>query len=306
MEAAPRHPILNYDFLSMREHVEDIIISNVLMGALLALGLWSHRRRQHDALKMVNKKQALSVVEWMLVATLSLSFFLNLFYKAGLGWVHLASMLFPCHVLSLSYVYILCSHNTKRATYIFNFIVFYTHNTALALLFPDMENVKFFLQREVFWIQHVTLLLAPYLLVWNKRFELYRGEKHGVDFLMKAIAVMFLFHINLHLVPGLFTGINLSYLLWPPNAATFWQGRLYKYKMAALLTFCACIAGYPALWAVQLARGFYDRLVGSESAKKKKNSGSSIKEKKAKKEQGTKASVGQQPKKTAAKATKKN
>jgi hypothetical protein len=45
------------------------------------------------------------------------------------GWVHLASMLFPCHVLSLSYVYILCSHNTKRATYIFNFIVFYTHNT---------------------------------------------------------------------------------------------------------------------------------------------------------------------------------
>jgi hypothetical protein len=43
------------------------------------------------------------------------------------------------------------------------------------------------------------------------------GEKHGVDFLMKAIAVMFLFHINLHLIPGLFTGINLSYLLWPPN-----------------------------------------------------------------------------------------
>lgn len=304
MEEAPRHPILNYGFLSMREHVEDVIISNVLMGALLALGLWSHRRRKHDPLKMVDKKQALSVVEWALVATLSLSFFLNLFYKAGLGWVHLASMLFPCHVLSLSYVYILCSHSTKRATYIFNFIVFYTHNTALALLFPDMENVKFFLQREVFWIQHVTLLLAPYLLVWSKRFELYRGEKHGVDFLMKAIAVMFLFHINLHLIPGLFTGINLSYLLWPPNAATFWQGRLYKYKMAALLTFCACIAGYPALWAVQFARGFYDRLVGSKSAKKK-NSGSSIKEKKAKKEQGTKAS-GQQPKKTAAKATKKN
>ncbi len=69
--------------------------------------------------------------------------------------------------------------------------------------------------------------------------------------------------------------------------------------MAALLTFCACIAGYPALWAVQLARGFYDRLVGSD----KKNSG--IKEKKAKKEQDTKAS-GQQPKKTAAKAMKKN
>ena len=72
--------------------------------------------------------------------------------------------------------------------------------------------------------------------------------------------------------------------------------------MAALLTFCACIAGYPALWAVQWARGFYDRLVGSKSADKK-NSG--IKEKKAKKEQDTKAS-GQQPKKTAAKAMKKN
>lgn len=87
-------------------------------------------------------------------------------------------------------------------------------------------------------------------------------------------------------------------------AATFWQGRLYKYKMAALLTFCACIAGYPALWAVQWARGFYDRLVGSKSAGKK-NSGGSIKEKKAKKEQDTKA-AGQQPKKTAAKTTKKN
>jgi hypothetical protein len=268
MEPKPRHPILNYDFLSLREHVEDVVISNVLMLALLAVGVWSHRRRKHDALKMVDKRAPLSLFEKVLVVTLGISFFLNLFYKAGLGWVHLASMLFPCHVLSLSYVYILCSQNTKRSTYIFNFIVFYTHNTALALLFPDMENVKFFLQREVFWIQHVTLLLTPYLLVWNRRFELYRGEKHGFDFFMKAIATMFLFHINFHLVPGIFTGINLSYLLWPPNAATIWQGRLYKYKMAALLTACACIAGYPALWGVQWARGLYDRSFGVSKSTK--------------------------------------
>ncbi len=32
---------------------------------------------------------------------------------------------------------------------------------ALALLFPDMENVKFFLQREVFWIQHVSKYSSP-------------------------------------------------------------------------------------------------------------------------------------------------
>jgi hypothetical protein len=271
MEPKPRHPILNYDFLSLREHVEDVVISNVLMLALLAVGVWSHRRRKHDELKMVDKRAPLSLFEKVLVVTLGVSFFLNLFYKAGLGWVHLASMLFPCHVLSLSYVYILCSQNTKRATYIFNFIVFYTHNTALALLFPDMENVKFFLQREVFWIQHVTLLLTPYLLVWNRRFELYRGEKHGFDFFMKAIAAMFLFHINFHLVPGIFTGINLSYLLWPPNAATIWQGRLYKYKMAALLTVCACLAGYPALWGVQWARGLYDRSFGVSKSTKTAN-----------------------------------
>ncbi len=55
------------------------------------------------------------------------------------------------------------------------------------------------------------------------------GEKHGVDFLMKAIAVMFLFHINLHLVPGLFTGINLSYLLWPPNGTLTPNARLARY-----------------------------------------------------------------------------
>jgi hypothetical protein len=100
MEEAPRAPpILNYGFLSMREHVEDIIISNVLMGALLALGLWSHRRRKHDPLKMVDKKQALSVVEWALVATLSLSFFLNLFYKAGLGAFFFFFFFFFCVVV---------------------------------------------------------------------------------------------------------------------------------------------------------------------------------------------------------------
>ena len=102
MEEAPRAPpILNYGFLSMQEHVEDIIISNVLMGALLALGLWSHRRRKHDPLKMVDKKQALSVVEWALVATLSLSFFLNLFYKAGLGAFFFSFLVDVCVLFAL-------------------------------------------------------------------------------------------------------------------------------------------------------------------------------------------------------------
>jgi hypothetical protein len=97
MEPKPRHPILNYDFLSLREHVEDVVISNVLMLALLAVGVWSHRRRKHDELKMVDKRAPLSLFEKVLVVTLGVSFFLNLFYKAGLGTL-------PSVVFSVSFV----------------------------------------------------------------------------------------------------------------------------------------------------------------------------------------------------------
>jgi len=252
----------SYSFLSLEEHIVDIFISNVLMGALLALGVWSHRRRNAEKLlEMKHKKAPLSLVERGIVVILSVSFFLNLFYKAGLGWIHLVQMLFPCHVLSLCYIYVLCTSNTRRATYMFNLIVFYTHNTFLALMFPDLENVKFLFQYQIFWLQHATLFLTPYVLVWNQRFELYRGQQHGIDFLMKALAVMFIFHINLHAIPGLLTGVNLSYLLWPPNSTSpILHGRYYKYKMAAILSALAWVVGYPALWTVQLARHCYDYL----------------------------------------------
>lgn len=164
---------LGHGFLSLREHLEDIVISNVLMGGLLALGLWSYRRRRQRreaargeaaedgaAFHMRHRHAPLTPLEKSIVALLALCVFLNLFYKAGLGekpvpaharhpgrptakrvvltrelvflspgWVNLALMLFPCHVLSLCFIYILCTSNTDRATYLFNFIVFYSHYT---------------------------------------------------------------------------------------------------------------------------------------------------------------------------------
>eukprot|EP00128_Syssomonas_multiformis_P006368 Colp12_sorted_trinity150504_noHs@31214 len=107
-------------------------------------------------------------------ATIALLFFelLQAFYKSLRGVKFLLNLLYPCHIVTnlLLYSLFMRHRNYKRACTIFNTLLFYSHFSGLALLFPDTSDVVWPFQEVAFWGHHIVLFVLPYILLVNERF----------------------------------------------------------------------------------------------------------------------------------------
>jgi len=83
-----------------------------------------------------------------------------------------------------------------------------------ALAVPDTKDCDFFLQKPVFWVQHLALFFAPMILLWNGRWPVL--ESDWVLFFASATCYAAIGHYNLQMISGILSGINVNYTITPP------------------------------------------------------------------------------------------
>jgi hypothetical protein len=186
-----------------------------------------------------------------------------------LGWRYLGYLLYPCHVLSLCYAYLIFGTNFKRTYQVWNVVVHLTYFTVLALVSPDTSDLFFFLQGVVFWTQHITLLITPLLILWMNRFpfvvrhssSLFDGTFLSTDsrlyWFILTLCIIALFCFDIQLPLSLLLNININYVYWPPPGHienSFLSGPFYHLKMALLLIALTWLFGFPLVWTIEWFR----------------------------------------------------
>eukprot|EP01089_Gocevia_fonbrunei_P020191 TRINITY_DN7449_c0_g1_i4.p1 TRINITY_DN7449_c0_g1~~TRINITY_DN7449_c0_g1_i4.p1 ORF type:complete len:285 (+),score=10.02 TRINITY_DN7449_c0_g1_i4:35-889(+) len=232
-----------YQYLPWEQHLIELFFVNLIGWGGVYFLIKKYPKRNLEPSKKFSTP--LSIIEKILLINLIISYLCNLYYKGSLGLHYLTNMTFPCHVLTLIYIILLSSKSFKITHFLWNTMVFLTHNTLLALSLPDTSDVRFPFQMEVFYLQHISLLFAPLLFLWNDRFKIDRTDTY---FFWMSIFTVTLFHYDVHLILGLIFKVNVNYLVWPPPNIGFFIGRFYRLKLMIALQFAMWVSGYVKVW----------------------------------------------------------
>lgn len=183
----------------------------------LAIAWWASNRQ-----KRVSKESA-AKPEWrasslsqmgLVVHTLILG--LQLGYKVASR--QLVYILSPCHAVTALQVYLLAAPPSP-----FNNIVFQTHlgllnGAVLALIFPVLDTYTMPGEVELFWAQHIAMLLVPILLVATHSESFSVPPVGSLYPALLSYAVFFLYHLLILQPAALLTGVNLDFIMCPaPN-----------------------------------------------------------------------------------------
>jgi len=137
----------------------------------------------------------------------------------------LAFLLQPCHVHSLLLaMLLLASPDTLAPHVIFNIMLCNLWGSFIALIVPDFRDYSLLFEVEIFWIEHIALVVIPIYLVYSRRLILWPSSR---DIILLSYFIFALYHIIVLGLVSLMTGSNLNYMLVPPPGF-MWLGRWYR------------------------------------------------------------------------------
>ena len=79
-----------------------------------------------------------------------------------------------------------------------------------------------------FAVEHVVLIMAPLLFIWQRRFNVCEPR------VLCMWAVLFLFHVDILLPVSLIWGGNINYIVVPPRGVLRWFEEHYRLAMGGL------------------------------------------------------------------------
>lgn len=143
-------------------------------------------------------------------------------------------MLQPCHMVSL--ITVLSLLDNEWSGVCFNLSACLTYNPLLALLFPETSSYKSQWEVRNYWLEHVVILLAPFLRVAA-------GSQptliDPITCLAQAAIVAMVWHFHVLTPISLYCGCNINMVLVPHKAMLF-LGRSYRVVM---WLFCSWFIG---------------------------------------------------------------
>jgi len=133
----------------------------------------------------------------------------------------LICLLQPCHMVTAVQVYLLAAPASSTTSTIFRTHLGLLNGAVLALLFPVTDAYNLPGEYSLYWIQHVAMLLVPFLLSAQGR-PYTPPSISSVTWPVLSYCVFFLFHI-LVLQPVAFAlHVNLDYVLCPAPSDPFY------------------------------------------------------------------------------------
>lgn len=101
----------------------------------------------------------------------------------------------------------------------------------LAIIFPDTRDYHQLFELEVFWIEHILLVLVPIYFMLTNRYIVLQQTWHMT---VACYLIMALYHSLVLAFISILTGYNLNYMLNPP------PGRLRTLYCRSMKPCCFC------------------------------------------------------------------
>ncbi|ESN92368.1 hypothetical protein HELRODRAFT_133970, partial [Helobdella robusta] len=172
------------------------------------------------------------------LALLSLAFGIEIGFKLSTRQV--IWLLNPCHMITMAQIFLLSATPSKTSLIIFRLHLYYLIGPIIALIIPVVHSRKLLLEREMYFIQHVLILVAPYFIMKNKAYTVER--KNDMSWPVMAQGLVFLFHFTVLQALSILTQVNIDNIICPASADPF-SGQWYRMVGVAHQTFLITITG---------------------------------------------------------------
>lgn len=231
-EHDPKNGEIGSWYLSPKQHGVEFIVTNIVF--VLLFRFFYNRAFKKDtpadqvlvhAVATAPSKR--SKLDFFLLSMLFASISLITYHKYVRN--AMVFMLQPCHVSMISLITILLMNPQRKSPHIaFNIYLHTQWGTLLALFFPDLRGYDLPFEIENFWIEHLLLVIAPVMMIFNNRLAVLplSFDIAFVSFVFKAT-----YHSLVLAIVSLYTGRNLNYMLTPPPGPVETFGLFYRPMM---------------------------------------------------------------------------
>jgi len=204
-----------YTFRSSSQWVAETIGALVLT---LPLAVWALKRNNASAQCFVVPESPSS---WRQAGLVAHTLILGLAIGYKFSTRTLIYLLQPCHMVTAIQVYLLAAPASASSLVVFRTHLGLLNGAVLALLFPVTDAYSLPGEYSLYWIQHVVMLLVPFLL--NTQGHPYTPpSKRSVSWPVFSYCVFFLFHIVVLQPVAFALHVNLDYVLCPAPSDPFY------------------------------------------------------------------------------------
>ncbi|XP_045200551.2 transmembrane protein 164-like [Mercenaria mercenaria] len=132
----------------------------------------------------------------------------------------------PCHVTSMIQIYILAAPPGKMVTAMFRLHLHMLTGAPIAILFPVINTRLLPFETEVYFVQHILMMIIPYYLM--KIGGVYTPEKlSDMSWTLLSLGWLYFFHFVPLNYLAVLSQVNLNNMLCPAVSDPFY-GRLYR------------------------------------------------------------------------------
>lgn len=129
-------------------------------------------------------------------------------------------LLNPCHVMTALQIYLLAAPCTVLTTAVFRIHIYFINGAVLALLFPVTNSLFYPLETEIYWIQHLMILVVPfYLLRLGGQYSL--EPRSDCGWALLAYSIQGLYHWLVLQPIGIGLSTNLNNMVCPAVSDPF-------------------------------------------------------------------------------------
>ncbi|KFM77106.1 Transmembrane protein 164, partial [Stegodyphus mimosarum] len=130
----------------------------------------------------------------------------------------------PCHIITTIQIFLLAAPPTsKTVTALFRIHMHSLYGAFLAIFFPVLNTRKRTLELEIYWIQHLLIVITPFYLLRTGVAGIYTVERlDDMSWAVLTLGLLFLYHFLPLQILGMITQVNLNNIICPAVSDPFY------------------------------------------------------------------------------------
>ncbi|XP_047489947.1 transmembrane protein 164-like [Penaeus indicus] len=146
-------------------------------------------------------------------------------------------LLNPCHVTTAIQIYLLAAPPSKFVTTVFRVHLNFLNGAVLAILFPVTNSRLLPFEVELYWVQHLMMLVTPYYLL--RLGGVYTVESPwDMSWTVMSLGILLIYHFLPLQIIAMASQVNLNNMLCPAISDPFYGP---NYRLAAMVHQSICV-----------------------------------------------------------------